>query len=382
MLKKWVLFAGICFCGGAALGGGLPEQVLAQKIAQTPQAGLKRFAYMRFYVPSNQVRRGDSSTEDQHIRALALYLVNMYASARLYQTQTPALTLNYLGVLDGFERSDKPFDFSRAAQFYQKHQTQIDALVTQYLQARHYPWAAPSAQEKAHWVALLQTQPRKHQQAVYTFASPFLMDAPVPAPVAARLTPLFKRAQARAHKHVVIYDEPDVRLEDLDAHIGNHPYRRKRTYRWVKDECNYSSYFTAQALTRAITADRGAWGFSHVYMLTVYPQGGEFLTPAQGERFALANGQPGLHWRYHTAVLLIVEQNHQYFPVVLDTFLGGAGPVSLGQWLTHFSAQTAFRAVPFRADETTQRALKIPQRLDGTAVWVDGQKYLPAPVLP
>ena len=381
MLKKCVLLAGICFCSGVAWGGGLPGQVLAQKVEQTPQAGLKRFAYMRFYAPSNQVRRASSSPEEQHVRALAFYLVNMYASTRLYQAQNPTLTLNYLGVLDGFERSYKPFDFSQAVRFYEHHQAQIDMLVKQYLQARHYPWPAPSAQEKTNWVALLQTQPRKHQQAVYTFAKPFLLNASVPPQAALRLTPLFEQAQVKARKHVIIYDEPDVRLEDLDSHIGNHPYRRKRTYRWVNDECNYSSYFTAQALTRAITADRGAWGFSHVYMLTAYPQTGEFLTPAQGTRFKLANGQDGLRWRYHTAVLVIVEENHRYFPVVLDSFLGGAEPVSWGQWLAHFSAQTEFRAVPFMPNETIQNALKIPQRQDGSAVWVDGKKYLPAPVI-
>ncbi len=381
MLKKYGVLLVVGLCGGVAWGGGLQEEVLAQKVAQTPQTGLKRFLYMRHYTPSTQISCASASQTDQYVQAFAMYLVNMYASARLYQAQNPTLTLNYLGVLDGFERSYKPFDFSQAARFYQKHQAQIDALFAHHLQARRYPWPGPSTEEKTRWVALLQTQPRKHQQAVYTFATPFLLDAPVPAPVAQRLAPVLARAQAKAHKHVVIYDEPDLHLEDFDTHIGNHTYRRKRTYRRVSDECNYSSYITAQALTRAMTADRNAWGFSHVYMLTAYPQSGEFLTPARGARFKLANGLSGLHWRYHTAVLVIVEENHRYFPVVLDTFLGGSGPVSLGQWLTHFSPQTQFRAVPFMRSSVTENALKTPERLDGPAVWVDGNKYLPAPVL-
>lgn len=372
---------GMCFCSGAVIGGGLPEGVLAQKIQQTQQAGLTRFGYMRFYMPSNQFRHAPLSQEAQYEQALALYLVNMYVSARLYQTKPTALTLNYLGVLDGFERSYKPFDFSRAVHFYERHQTSIDALFNQHLQARAYPWEKPSAEEKNRWVALLQTQPRKQKQAVYTFVNPFGLDVFVPAQAAARLTELFEQAQKKARKHVVIYDEPDLHLEDLDSHIGNHPYRRKRTYRWVSDECKYSSYLAAQTLSRAMTADRHAWGFSRVYMLTAYPQTGEFLTPAQGDRFKLADGQEGLHWRYHTAVLVILEQDRQYFPVVLDTFLGGAVPVSLRQWLSHFSAQTQFRAVPFMPDETTQKALQLPQRLDGSDVWVDGKKYVPAQVL-
>lgn len=382
MFKKCgTLLACVVFLGGAALGGGLPQGALAQQITQTAQAGLKRFAYMRFYTPSNHMRREPASQEDQYIRAFALYLVNMYVSVRLYPAGTAPLTLNFLGVLDGFERSYKPFDFSRATRFYEKHQAQIDALVAQHLQARHYPWEKPSAEEIARWVALLQTQPRKYQQAVYTFAQPFLMDAPVAPQVAQRLVPLWEQAQTKARKQVIIYDEPDLHLEDFDSHIGNHTYRRRRTYRWVSDECNYSSYLTAQVLTQAMSAERNAWGFSHLYMLTAYPKNGEFLTPASGPRFKLANGQEGLRWRYHTAVLVIMEQNRHYFPVVLDTFLGGSTPVSLGQWLQHFSPQTEFRAVPFMADETTQNALKIPQRLDGNSVWVDGHKYLPAPVL-
>ena len=253
MLKKWVWIVGICCWGGAALGGGLQEQVLAQKLQPPPQEILQR------------------------LQAVA--------------------------------------------------------------------------------------------------------DRPVPPQIAARLTPFLRQTQQKARQYVVIYDEPDLRLEDFDSRIGNHTYRRKRMYRWVSDECHYSSYVTAQALTQAMAADRNALVFSHLYMLTAYPQNGEFLTPASGPRFKLANGQEGLHWRYHTAVLIILEQNHQYFPVVLDSFLGGLRPLSVSEWQEHFAPDTRFTTTLFQRSKKTENALKIPQRLDGSAVWVDGKKYLPAPVL-
>ena len=375
---------GIVFLGGAAAAQPLPDAVLQrrtqQALRQHQPAGERRFIYMRYFQPTESFANVNADADYE--RAIASYLINMYASARLYEEPfPPALTLNYLGVADGFERLGKGFDFAHANRFYTQHQTEINALFRQYLQTRNYPWQLPSPQEITHWLTLLENSPKRERQVAFTFPTPNKLNRSVPPQAVQPLTSLLVQAQAQARKQVITYDEPALELSDFDSHIGNHTYRRKRTYRWVKDECNYSSYLIAKQLTHALVTKPAAWQNTHVYLLTATPAQGEFLTPAQGARFKLADGSNGLHWRYHTAVLVILQHDKQYFPVVLDSFLAGDKPVSLGTWLTHFSPQTVLRAQPFLRSKIIEDALKVPSRLDGNAVWADGNKYLPAEVL-
>ena len=378
MRKLFIGGFGILFFSGAATAQPPDDSVLQrrtqQALRQHQPAGERRFIYMRYFVPTEQFASSSRNTDADYERAVASYLVNMYVSTRLYAEPAPsALTLNYLGVSDGFERLGTGFDFAHANRFYRQHQEEINALFNQYLQARSYPWQLPSSQEITQWISLLETAPKRERQLAFTFPATNRLARPFPPQAAQRLTSLLAQAQAQAHKQVITYDEPALELSDLDSHIGNHTYRRKRTYRWVKDECSYSSYLIAKQLSHALVTEPAAWENTHVYLLTATPAQGEFLTPAQGVRFKLADGSNGLHWRYHTAVLVIFQKDKQYFPIVLDSFLAGDKPVSLGSWLTHFNPQTVFRAKPF--------LLKVPSRLDGNAIWADGNKFLPAEVL-
>ena len=54
--------------------------------------------------------------------------------------------------------------------------------------------------------------------------------------------------------------------------------------------------------------------------------------------------------------------------------------MKVGDWLGRFSPQTVFRVVPFRRDEVTENALKIPTATDGTTLWLDDVAFYPAAV--
>lgn len=386
-MKKWFLVCVQAFCMcGVAVAAPLEQSAVERQIQTVRQqdqlAGVRRFMYMRYYQPSQRFDTQLSNSESGQIRAMAFYLVNMYVSAHLYATANPsALTLDYMGVLDGFEQVGNDFDFSRAVRFYKNHQEAVDNLVNRHLKERNYQWGEPTAQERAGWVALLQNIPVRQKHALFTFPVQTRLNRPLTSEGEKQLETVLEQTQPNLRKQVVVYDEPDLRLEDFDSHIGNHTYRRKRTYRWVKDECYYSSYLLAKQLTQAIVTAPSTWEHTHLYILTANPARGEFLTPAQGERFKLADGTYGLHWRYHTAVLVVFQQNGAYYPVVLDRFLAGGKPALLGDWLTHFSPQTQFQVKPFVRSKTVEDALKTPSRVEGNAVWADGNKYVPANVV-
>lgn len=391
MFKKYSVLLLFLLGGGAALCGGLQEGALAGPFRHAALAGSKRFSYLRFYKPSlkmpqplNMWERWFTSQEkEEHQRALAVYLFNMYVTARSYQqTQFQTLDLNTLGVLDGFMRCHKPFDFQHATQFYRQNKHEVQALLNEFLHARSLPWPAPTEAEATAWLTLLERQPQRHGQPVYTGPRYALLGGVVIAPfVKVQLTPLLAQAVQAGRRQVVLYDESATTLEDLDAHIGPKPARRKRTYRWVADECNYMSYLVARQLTANVLQQPQNWGAVRIYTLTAYPARGEFLTPAQGARFKLADGRDSLQWRYHTVVLAVVPYPGAYTPVVLDHFLGGTEPLPLQAWLSHFAQDTVFTAVPFWRSETVENALTTPQRLDGANIWAKGQLYTPAPVL-
>ena len=390
MFKKWI-WVGVIVCLGSALfAAPLPERLLAQKMQDAPSRVAAHFKYMRYYPPSTRIveepgwweRWFSSDSDQQHQRALAIYLFNIFVVSRSYRpAASPALDLNALGVLDGFMMCDEPFDFKQAGHFYRENYEQVHAWLTRYLHRYKGPGPAPKEQEYTRWVELLAAQPVRAKQAVYTWPNFDRLQTTVPVPVKQKLVPFIRQAGQLGKQQVVVYDQPDLSLDNFDHRIGNNRAYRKRTYRWAGEECYYSSYLTARLLSAAGVVNPKEWPGIRIYLLTVVPKNGEFLKPAQGERFTLADGKKSLAWRYHTAVLVLVPHGSIYVPVVLDSFLGGKEPVALHQWLGHFNEQPFIKVVPFRQNEITENALKIPQKTDGTMVWIDGTAYQPAPIV-
>ena len=230
------------------------------------------------------------------------------------------------------------------------------------------PVCAQQPQEHQAWTALLENQPPHNGQAVYTFSAQYLLQDPLPASLnelPSSLEMLFitllAQAARQARQYVVIYNTPDL------------------MYRWVKEECYYGSYLLGKLVNQSALDQTLPWN-TRLYLLTAYPKNGAYLTPAQGERFELADGSVGLRWQYHTALLVIAPQENRYIPAVLDPFLTGETPSTLRDFVAHFHPDTVFKAVPFRRNQTVEDALKIPQRQEGKIIWVDNIAYQPAPV--
>ncbi|MBP5403661.1 MAG: hypothetical protein J6Y17_01055 [Elusimicrobiaceae bacterium] len=390
MHKRWLLLAVTGLLGSVVSAGTLAEGALAQKIQATSPAYLNHFRYMRYYLPTQHITEPlglwerwfsfDSSGEQE--RALAFYLFNMYAiSHSSQQSFSASLDLNKVGVLDGFMLTREPFDFKNASAFYQRHYPEVQAWLHQFFSGKKFPWPLPTQEDYLRWVSLLETLPQHRKQAVYTWPRPNKLQNSLPEQAARLFAAVVNKAEKNVQKRVVLYDRPDARLEDLDHNIGVHAAHRKRTYRWVKEECYFSSYITAKILTAQVISQPKIWKDTRIYLMTVYSKQGEFLKPANGSRFTLANGKTGAPWRYHTAVFVVLPYRNSYVPVVLDLLLNGNKAVSLEDWLARFDSQVVFQAVPFVREQVTEIALRVPDKITADTVWVDGKSYQPAEVM-
>lgn len=355
-----------------------------QQAQSTPSAGVNRFKFMYFYPVRNtfpeEAGLFSSPYKGMHIRALAIYFLNMQISTQMYNSSaTPShLTLNFLGVLDGLVGAPELFDVTKATSFYQKNKKEVDAYLAQIRQKSiAKEWPAPSQAQLNAWLKLLENLPRRDKMPLYAFPATNLLQTPIPS----QEVSLFRTALAKVagSKQVVTYQTLHASLEDLDTKIGVHQQRMEYTYRWVKDECFYSSYILGKNLAEQIT-NKALHGNTRVYRLSAFPKTGQYLQPAQGQRFTLANGTTSLHWQYHTAILVVWPHNGSHVVMVLDNFLGGKEPISLDQWLKHFHANTVFSAAPFTRNKKTEGAIKTPSKIMGNKVQVNGTTYEPHPV--
>lgn len=350
-----------------------------QQASSTSSNGIKRFKFMYFYPARNTFL---TASKSMHIRALAVYFLNMQISTHMYNSSAaPAqLTLNFLGVLDGLVGAPEPFNMAKASSFYQENKKEVDSY---FAQIREHSitkqWPAPSQTQLNAWLKLLEKQPRRGKIALYLFpATNYLQTSFSPTEVSPFSSSLATTTTQGSQK-VVIYETPDISLEDLDSRIGVHQQRMKYTYRWIKDECFYSAYILGQKLVGQI-ANKTLHENTRLYMLSAYPKTGQYLQPASGQRFTLANGTTSLHWQYHTALLVVWPNNGTHTLMVLDSFLGGKEPLTLDQWLGHFHANTVFSAVPFARNKKIEEHIKTPDKILGSKVQINGRTYEPHPV--
>lgn len=359
----------------------------AQQASSASVAGIRRFSYMPFYLVRNsfptQATLFSSPYEGMYIRAMAIYFLNMQISTQLYGLKsTPAkLNLNFLGVLDGLVGAPQPFNMKQASSFYNENKQEIDAYFAQLRQnnALAKQWDTPSQKQINAWLKLLERQTRHSNKAVYLFPATNLLQTTIPAQAASVFQTALAQAASQAKKQVITYETAQASLEDLDNKFASHPQRLTLTYRWVKDECFYSTYLLAKNLAGKIV-NKTIHNHTRLYVITAYPKTGEFLKPAHGNTFTLANGSASLRWRYHTALLVVYPYKGSHITMILDSFLGGKDPVSLDQWLAHFHADTVFSATPFLRNKTVEDAIKAPTKVIGNQVQIGRRTYDPHPV--
>lgn len=357
--------------------------------------GMGRLDAMRFYFPNNQVKEEPGFLEnffsgtdtDAQVRAMAFYLFNMYVSTAAYKVDMPGyLTLDYVGVLDGFAKCKDKLDWAEAEKFYDKHKTDIQNWLKTFFEKAKLPAYTPGdgrneAREKA-FVRLLKTADKHGKMPGYRWLGNTYLKGRVRAQDAALLRERLQQSLASGKNQVITFTQGAASLEDFDHPIGPKQNHRERTYRCVNDECNYCSYLFGKQFCEEIATGQRNWGLMRLYKVTAYPVHDEFLTPFSGTRFVQADGTQTPPWRYHTATLVIMNLDGRYTPLVVDKFLAGANPQTIDVWAKHFAGNKVFfEIVPFERSAAVEQAIKTPSSYRGKDVVVDGVTYKPHPVL-
>lgn len=365
-------------------------QTLTRPALESQQPRLNRFGSMRYFPPRNTVQEAPSWWDNlwtnytpSHERALAFYLFNMYVSARAYNTKSVSqVTLNFLGTLDAFSMLDDPFPLKESESFYRKHKTQIQTWLTDFFKQSNLGTYRPNEPLELSFVRALAKAPVYRKKPGYVTGASNLLKGTISPADRSLLEEAWYQAKNNMVLKAVTFDTPVAMMDAYDTKLARPSGQQAHFYRWVKDECNYSSYMTGQAITKAYTKNRKGWGGLRIYMLTAHPKSGLYVKPAAGSRFVLANGKPALNWQYHTAILVIMNTApHRYTPIVLDSFLGGDTLLTLDQWLAKFSPNTVFYADPFFRDKTVEDAIQEPQTVDTKDnIYIHGKRYAPAPV--
>lgn len=396
-----VLAAVLCGVGWAQEGGyrtpfssALEKAVRMHRSVQE-NPGMNRLHMMRFYFPSGQVPGSPGFLEslfnvgvtDQHVRATAFYLFNMYVSTAAYATDVPGeLTFNYLGVLDGFGVARKPFDAAQAAAFYQEHKKEIKAWLAEFFAKGKLPaYDVQDPLNDRRELAFLQVLARSAHPAApgggYRLAEKNLLRGAVNVADKELLAKWLRRAVEQGRQKVVVFEQARPDVAALDTKVKISRSKMQRLYRYVSDECNYCSYLFGQCVCNEVASRSENWGLMRMYRVMARPASGEFLRPAQGEHFMLADGTPAPPWRYHTATLLVMNRDGRFTPVVADKFLTGVSPAPFEEWAKHFSAShTVFSAAPFTRSERVENAIKTPEERRGEKVVVSGKVFEPYPV--
>lgn len=359
--------------------------------------GLNRLRAMRFYRSDDQVQPtprfwqvlfDGKETMQQQEYAMAFFLFNMYISTAAYREDMPSrLTLDYLGVLDGFSKCREMFALNQADNFYTKHRTAIKSQLAEFFRQAHLPEYSVSDpkndRRELAFVRLLSTAPVRDHRPGYTWEGSTRLTLQSPMEEKALVTRMIRASLAEGENKVITFKVPRMQMENLDNPLATPKHSVDRLYRCVNDECAYCSYLLGKRFCQKIGASYLGRETIRLYKITAYPTAGEFLTPTQGESFVLANGGEASAWYYHTALLVIMDVNGHYTPFVADSFLAGDEPVLLEDWVKHFATQkTFFQVDVFERNQAVENAIVEPSSRQGDNIMIDGALYRPYDVLP
>jgi hypothetical protein len=394
MRKKFILLLLSGILTGAPLGA-VDITDVSRAVWRSGQIRNGQFDEMRNDLFSRQKEKYNgldlwlNTQKDNNVYALAVYLYNMYLLREIYgPSAEKTISLNALGALDAVSRLKTAFPFEQTEKLYRKHQAQIQAQLSFFFQVAYRAYPHDTAQEE-NWVALLSragVANPKRIKPFYTLPDNLRLQGEYVRADISFLIPALRSAQAESTHKVILFDKSQATLEDFDSMLARSGHTQtEHTYRWVKDECEYSSYVLGKHLLQAAQSAPEKWQKTRIYKMTARPPKGTFyLRPAQGERFTLAGGETASKWQYHTAVLLVLQTGEgRYVPLVLDNFLGEAeAPFTLAQWLAYFNGETQFEAVPFETNTEVEAAIQTPQEVINPArkIRVNGVVYQPAKI--
>ena len=371
----------LCFPGMAKQSFAQPYQGRSSAGQQTVTQS-NRISFMQGILP---LPINEQSQQDQQLYAVAAYLFNMYINNRVYPPMTKGFSLDYLGTLDPFFQLPKPQMASSAqALFMDDHNSSKiyqylnEIMINEGFGARLFKPESILNDVKR----LTDTYYNKDGKPVYSKPVFPLPAFDITTQDLNQLLPAWQEARKEGQNKVIPYETKQINTSAIDSpHASHNLYDIVYTYRWVKDECEYSSYLGGKHLLRAVEQQPYYWENARIYKITARDKKG-LLRPASGEdRFRLANGQKSLAWEYHTAILVVLADKERYKYIVLDAFLGGvANPISLEKWANFFADTTYFEVFPFHTDTKVDNALRMPQAVKGNIVLINGKEYKPHPV--
>lgn len=360
------------------------EKALSAQEGVSGAPGTERIYFMRFYRPAAQPLRGKVHAEKaEHIRQMAVYLFNMYVSTAAYRMDVPSrLTLNQVGVLDSFSFGEK-FKYSKASSFYLQNKKEIKNALAGFFGKSPYPaYNAEDPENDGRELAfarLLEKAPQVNGYPGYYMAAANTIKGEASSQDKAQVAAWLAAAREEGKNKVITYATNTVSLEDFDNKFARRSNVMQYTYRCVNDECEYCGYLFGKRICRP--AQENAFKNWHFYTITARPVSGNYLTPAAGSRFKLADGSSAARWQYHTASLIMAWRNGRYAVLVADSFLAGEQPVSLEKWLSYFKPGSAqFAVMPFYRNQTVENALKTPEKRTGRNVVVGGTVHTPHPI--
>ena len=325
---------------------------------------------------------------EDEMSLLAAYLFNRYMVAAVHTDagQEENLSLSYVGVLDPLMKKSFPAD--KAHKIYLKNQERVQETLSLMfrLARRSYP---RNTRQEVKWAEALQhaaQQTRSRSPIAYAMPDKLFVQGDYVWADISFLVPALRMATVESENKVVLFEKKQATLEDFDNRlVSGGRNKPDYTYRWVKDECEYSSYVLGKHLLQTAAGEPERWQKTRLYKMTARPpKEAYYLRPAQGERFLLPDGTQAAKWQYHTALLLVLHtQKGDYIPIVLDAFLGDTEtPFTLAQWLDFFDKTTQFEVTAFEQNDKIDEALQLPKEIspDGQIIRVNGHDYKPAPI--
>ena len=411
-MRKWkIVVIFLCLVGLAqpVLRAQLPgrasfrtpfSQVLESRLQAYPDVpttpGMSRLRAMQFYFPANEIAEekslfqklfGGRIAREEHEKAVAFFLFNMYITTAAYQEDMPTrLTLDYLGALDGFSKCHEKLDLEHVQEFYSRHRAAIKEHLSSFFKQENLPAYDESSilndWRERKFLQLLSQAPARDFWPGYAWPGATRLRAKPNGMEEALLTRLLKRSLESGQNKVITFSRPDVEWEDWDNKLVRHNRGEIRTYRCVNDECAYCSYLFGKQMCEIIDSSSRNWGLMRLYKITAYPTREKFLLPQSGERFTLADGEQAPPWYYHTATLAIMNLDGAFTPLVVDSFLAGERPMLLAQWAQLFRAdETFFQVDVFERSKLMESAIVEPALWRGANVVVDGKEYMPHQIL-
>lgn len=327
--------------------------------------GMGRFAFMRFYFPTNTVREEPGvwaklkgCETDTLVRAQAIYLFNMYVSTAAYKEDVPgSLTVDYVGVLDGFHRCANGFAVKDAVSFYQKHQREIQALLKQFFDRRGLSGYEMNrldnqAREKAFLKVLVNSVVADKKYPGYRASGASRLTGANNGVEVNILKDFLQRALRNGSNKFVFFEQREVFGPEFDTPIAHQKVQTHTICRGANEECAACSYLLGREMCAEITAKHRNWGLMRIYRITAKPMRGGLKAADRSGHFTLANGKKSVPWDYHVATLVLMNLDGKYTPYVIDKFLAGFNPISPNAWFSKFAlSETFFLITPFERTE-------------------------------